>query len=388
MILASFNMGAFFSNSVMPILISLLIFGIIVLVHELGHLVAAKKNGVYVEEFAIGMGPKLYGFIKDETMYSIRILPLGGYCKMLGEDGSDGATNPRSFASKKVSQKIVIIVAGVVMNIVLAIILQFFLSAFEIVNLPIVKAVSTEYERNPALEAGIEPGDRILSINGSKIYVYEDVFISLLQSKDKPINLKIKKSDGQILEKNITPFYVEDRDTYIIGFSPVRMRSLFTEIIFNDEKAKADLIENFPKINFGEYVNYSVNQVVFNVRLIYISLKMLAFGEFKVSDMSGPIGIVTVVGETYNENVSKGFWQTILPLVRFAIMLSANLAVINLLPFPALDGGRLIFLIIEGLRGKPIDPEKEGMIHLVGFALLMCLAIFVAYSDIIKLIKN
>lgn len=350
------------------IIIGLLIFTVIVVVHEFGHFIVARKCGIFVEEFAIGMGPKLFTFKPGETLYSIRLIPLGGFCKMLGEDTD--SKEERAFNSKKVSSRCAVILAGAAMNFVLAFFTIIFISSFSSI---LTLKISKVSENSPAQKAGIEIGDQIIKVNGKKIGLFEDLPLALSESVGRELSFSIKKSSGEIVQKQITP--MKSGDYYILGIQGSEKLGFFAKSVAGLERA-----------GFGETINNAYHTMFFYVKIVTQGVTKLLTLNVKKEEMSGPIGIVSMIGTTYDETIGYGVFATVITMLRFMALLSVNIGMFNLLPFPALDGGRFIFLIIEGVRGKPIPPEREGMVHLVGFALLMILAVFIAYNDIVNIL--
>ncbi len=351
----------------MSIIIAIIVFSVIVLVHELGHFFAARKNGILVEEFAIGMGPKIFGVKKGDTLYSIRLLPLGGFCKMLGEDESSNDT--RSFSSKTVAQRIVVISGGVVMNFLLAFLIFVSLSLVDGFAKPVISSV---VEGMPAAKAGILPGDKIVSINGSKVNIYDDMSFAISESSGSSITFEIKRGNEK-MTKVITPEKIEN--SYFIGIKSSVISGLFGEAA-----------EGTVKGNILDYIVNGFWSVIFWIKLILVGIVRLFTFNVSINEMAGPIGMVSEINKTYVTTISQSVFVTIKVMAKYIAILSANLGVFNLLPLPALDGGRLVFLGIEGLRGKPLPPEREGMVHFIGFVLLMVLAGVIAFNDIAKLL--
>lgn len=350
----------------MSIIIALLIFGVIVVVHEFGHFIVARKNGILVEEFAIGMGPLIYGKKKGDTLYSIRALPLGGYCKMLGEDSSD--YNEGSFNNKKVFQRIAVISAGSIMNFLLSFIIVFILIS---VNGFSTLTVRTVLDNSPAATSGLQSGDTIIRINDRRLRIFEDVHFAFMNNGGSPVTMTINR-DGEIIAKEVTP--VLNNGRYMIGFSPQPNSGFFSPS--NESFERAGLIDTLVN-SFWTIVHY--------IRLVLFGLIQLFTFNVSIDDMAGPVGIVTLIDDAYQANRGINIWGTISQMATLAALISANLGVFNLVPFPALDGGRLIFLLVEAVRGKPVNPEREGMFHLIGFIMLMVLAVVVTFNDISRL---
>lgn len=334
----------------MKILIALLVFGVIVLVHEFGHFIMAKKNGIKVHEFAIGMGPKIFS-IKKDTEYTIRLLPLGGFIRMEGED--EESDHPDSFNRKSILQRISVIFAGPFFNIVFTILVL-------IVVLMTLGAPSTTIKQvmpdSPAKQIGLMEGDKIVNIDGKKIDSWDQLADTIEKSKGKELDVKISR-DGKEEEVKVTP--KNEAGSYKLGIVP------------KYEKNIANSFTGAVKMT----VNMAVQMVTFVGQLITGTLP-----KSQASAITGPVGIISMVGDA-----SQAGFINVLYLMA---IISLNLGIINLLPLPALDGGRLLFLIIEGLRGgKKIDANKEGMVHFIGFAVLMAFMVFITYKDIIRLMK-
>ena len=342
----------------MSIILALIIFSLIILIHELGHFLLAKRGGVTVEEFSLGMGPRLISTVKGGTRYSLKLLPFGGSCMMLGED--EATTEEGSFASKSVWTRISVIAAGPIFNFILAFVLSVIIIGSIGVDKPVILAVSEGF---PAAEAGIQKGDTILKMNGTKIRLSREVtnYVTFHQGEDVTF---VYEHEGE--ERTVTLSLEQNEGgRYIFGLSTV---SSYRE-----------------KVGAWETLKYSAYEVKYWIQTTISSLKMLFTGQVGINDMSGPVGVVTIIGDTYKESAADGGFYIWLNMLNISILLTANLGVMNLLPLPALDGGRLVFLIIEAIRRKRIDPEKEGMVHFVGLMLLMVLMIVVMFNDIRKL---
>lgn len=344
----------------MGIILAVLIFSAIILIHELGHFTLAKLNGIRVDEFSLGLGPTLIGKEIGGTKFSMKLLPFGGAC-MMGEDDAEDISEG-SFNSKSVWARISVIVAGPAFNLLLAWILCTIMVAWIGYVEPVITEVEDGYA---AAEAGMQAGDVITEIEGQNIYLWDEISLkNLMNFSGEPIKITYER-DGVETTVNLEPRMLED-DTYarmgIIG------------------PTKATTPGLFGSIQYGAYtVRYWVNYTI-------ESLKMLVTGQVGVDQMSGPVGIVNIVDDTYEASKSSGAAVVALSLMNIAILITANLGIMNLLPIPALDGGRLLFLIIEAIRGKRISPEKEGMVHFAGFALLMALMVFILFNDIQRLI--
>ncbi len=354
-----------------PILIGVFIFGLLILVHEWGHFIAARKNGVLVEEFAIGMGPKIFSVKPGETEYSLRLIPAGGFCKMLGDVGDDETStrNPRSFCNKPVWRRMIIILAGAIMNLVLTLVL---LTVIALTDGLATTTIATVTSGSPAEVAGFLPGDRVVKIDSTRTHIYEDLRLAMMKSRGRAVDITVER-EGQTLVRSVVP--EANGAIYIIGITATAKTGIF-------QKAE----EGFAKAGIFESISTSFWKVGFWIHMTFFSLSELFSANVSVNDMSGPIGVVTIIGDTYEAAAPYGLWVTIRSLMDFTAILSASIGIFNLFPIPALDGGRFVFLLVEGIRRKPIAPEKEGMVHLVGFVLLIALGMFIAYNDILKIL--
>ncbi len=340
----------------MNIIIALIIFSIIILFHELGHFLLAKKNGIRVNEFCLGLGPTLVGFTRGETKYSLKLLPFGGACMMEGEDGE--SQDEGAFNSKSVWARMSVVVAGPVFNFIMAWVFALIVIASVGFDRPVLTSVKEGF---PAEEAGLQAGDEIISINGSRVHFFREISQFSLFHKGETANVVFER-DGKRESVTLSPKLDEESGQSLLGMngSPYREKGTFLETI-----------------------SHSFYEVKYLICSTVESLRLLVTGKVGLKDLSGPVGIVKAMGDTYDTNQSAGgTGLAILSMVNFSIFLSANLGIMNLLPLPALDGGRLLFLIIEAIRRKKIDPEKEGMVHFVGLVALMALMVFVMFNDI------
>ena len=330
----------------MTIIYALLIICVLIFFHELGHFMAAKACGVKVNEFAIGMGPKVLKKQKRETLYSVRAFPLGGFCAMEGED--EDSQDERAFNRKSVWKKAIIIVAGAAMNLIIAIILMI---AVNYMNGVPTTTISQVEENSPAYTAGIQKGDKIISINDKKINSWDDVQAVKNAVNTRELNIKVQRKDTEL---NIKTTLKENDRNKIIGIVPV------------SEKNIVKAIANGPSATWNM------------AKSMYSGLYSLITGKVSAKELSGPVGIVYLI----NKGISRGF-ATVLYLTS---LISLNLAIINMLPLPALDGGRLLMVIIRRLTGKAISSKVEGVIHAVGLGLLLLLTIYVTWNDIVRFI--
>ncbi len=365
-------------STIISILLTIIIFSIVVLIHEGGHFFFARKNGIYVEEFAIGMGPILLKKQGKETLYTVRALPLGGFCRMLGED--EDCNDPRAFSSKSVRARIEVVLAGVVMNFILGFFIFFLIMSYEGFYTTKVGSVTENY---PAYNAGLQVGDEIVALNGERVNSYNDFSFKMMSVEPNDVNLTVER-DGEKIDMNMDLKYDEATGRNLMGFAPQYevgyLRSDET-VSTVEEKIGTDL----EKAGFFETAKETVSFITFYFKATVESLIGLVTGDTGLEAMSGPVGIVTVVGDEYEQAAQIGAAVVFESMLSLLGTLSLALAVFNILPIPALDGGRLIFLIIEGITGKPVNPKLEGTIHFVGFAALMLLAVIVTFSDISKL---
>lgn len=342
-------------TTIWTVIAAILIFCILIFVHELGHFITAKLLKIRVHEFALGMGPKLFSKQKGETLYSVRVFPIGGFCALEGEDTS--SEDDRALSNKPAWVKLIVLVAGSFMNILLGFILL--LLMFGTAKQIAVPQVATVAAESAAEACGVLPGDEILKINGKSIHVVGDLY----WEKDK-------------LTGEETELVVRRRgEKKILSITPEKTA----------EGISLGVSLGACKNNFFLTVKQGFYTTVFYSRVILETFIDLLRGNIGVSSMSGPIGIVSEIGSAVEETAQNG-WEGFLNLLQLAVLLTINLGVFNLLPVPALDGGRIFFVFVEMIRRKPIPPEKEGLVHMIGFALLILLSLFIAYMDVLRLI--
>lgn len=340
----------------MSYILALIIFSAIVIFHELGHFLLAKWNGIEVIEFSLGMGPRLLSHVWGDTRYSLKLLPIGGSCQMVGEE--EASDSAGAFGNKSVWARIAVVAAGPVFNFILAWVLALIIVGSVGYDNTMVDIIPD----SAAAEAGMEDGDQIISINGSRTWLYREVslYSSLHQGQTATV---VFERNGEKQTVVLTPKQ-SDTGAYLYGFSRTVQR----------EKGGA-----------LETVGYSCAEIRYWLKATVESLKMLIGGQVRLEEMSGPVGIVSTIGDTYKESRVDGWYYVTMNMIMIAIFLSVNLGVMNLLPIPALDGGRLVFLILEAIRGKAIPQEKESMVHFAGFVLLMGLMAVILFSDLHKL---
>lgn len=343
------------------LILFLLILGLIVLVHEFGHFIVAKKTGIYVYEFSIGFGPKLFSFKRknDETEYMIKLIPLGGYVAMageedLGEDDRLKIPDDRKLYNKSWIQRFLVMVAGVTNNFILGFLLLFIMGLINgaVFNTNEIKNIMKDY---PLYNAGVRDGDKIVKINGNKVKNYDDIQteIAIAGSKSK-LNIIVEKKDGTNKNISIKPKYNKEDKNYYYGIS----------IKSYEEKG---IIGAF------KYAGYKFKSIY---KSMIVVIKCLFTGKVGLNSLSGPVGIYSVV------DTAKANFVMLLYLTAY---LSINVGFINLIPFPAFDGGRVLFLIIEKIKGSKINPNVEASINAVGFICLMILMVIITIKDVINL---
>ena len=338
----------------MSILITIIGFGIMVFLHELGHFLTAKRFGVLVHEFAIGMGPKIFSFGKGETKYSLRLLPLGGYVKLEGENDVEENTNPRSFSNLPPFKRIIVLVSGALMNILLGILI------FTVINLKVgiqptvIGGIPEEFPSNKEIFA---VGDEITELEETNVHTMDDVSLFMSRNSEKAIDITVER-DGR--EFTIEDFKLhETPNGYKLG------------VMFNAKKARI-----FESAKFALYDTVNVTKAV------YFAVGDLITGKEDINTLSGPVEIVGAVGQVTEQ--TQGETRLIMILLLFA-MISVNLGIFNLLPFPALDGGSIIFALYELITRKKVKSEIVGYASVIGFVLLMMLALYVTVGDILAL---
>lgn len=440
------------------ILIGVLLFELIIFIHEFGHFITAKKSGIKVNEFSLGMGPKIFSFGKGETKYSLRIFPIGGFCAMEGED--EESPEPRAFNNAKVWKRMIVVIAGAVMNIILGFVLMF------VVVVQQDAYSSTEVQSFPATSfsscTGLQSGDVIKEINGygistsmdfnypistaelktvdgSTLEIYKEdcgnniynMAVSLVQDKNNKlsdeqvskVNELLSKSTNEIVKAKSKEdafsvyenYYKEINDACGIKDYKVEKiveketRKRYTADILVERNGEEKLLKNVqfftyttkdnsdPQVSidfyvkpiektFGSVISQTFKQTISTCKMIYASLGGLLTGKFGLKDMSGPIGIASAVTTVASESLSSGFMSAVNSIIYVMMIITVNLGLFNMLPFPALDGGRFVFLIIEAIRGKSVPRKVEAIVNGIGMGLLILLMILITANDIFKLI--
>lgn len=382
--------------TVLRILAALLCLTVLVTIHEFGHFIVAKLMGIKVNEFAIGMGPKLLKWGKGETVYSIRALPIGGFCAMEGED--EGAPTPsalggnadreesleeekddsRSFAKKKVWQRVLVVVAGATMNLLLGFVLLLVYNGLLQEPHPrynkvlfATTTISSVSEESSVYQTGLRSGDTIVEVNGRRILMYTDLSMEMQNDADGVLQMVVRREvdgKGQKVHLDAVTFAVEQDEKT------------------GQQYLKRDFSVLGVERTFWNTITYSAKQSVSIATMVWRTLVDLLQGDYGMNDLSGPVGTVDVLADVVGDTISGPnplvAWQN---LVFIMIVITINLGVFNLLPLPALDGGRLVFLIWEGVTRKPVPQKYEAIVHFVGIVLLLLLMVVVTYSDISKL---
>ena len=381
----------------LTILVALIIFGVIIMVHELGHFIMAKLMGVKVNEFSMGMGPKLFQFGKGETKYTLRAFPVGGFCAMEGEDSAgagevelpgrageseaeeiqaeevlaQAVPDPRAFNPKKVWRRILIVVAGPIMNLILGFLLL--LAYFGVCFVPnadgnVYFAYTTisSLQEGASSEDGLQTGDTILKLDGKTIFTDRDLVMVLSSADDDVFDIVVGREVNGKKEKvtlSQVPFQWFDSDKRGYTFTVLPVEQTLGSVITQSAKMECTV---------------SV--------MIWRSLGDMLTGKYGLRDLSGPVGTVDAIGDTVSGAIAEEHWQDGLGnVLLMVVLITVNVGIFNLLPIPALDGGRLLFLIWEGISRKPVPPKYEGMIHAIGLLLLLLLIVVVTFSDIMKL---
>lgn len=440
------------------ILIGVLLFELIIFIHEFGHFITAKKSGIKVNEFSLGMGPKIFSFGKGETKYSLRIFPIGGFCAMEGED--EESPEPRAFNNAKVWKRMIVVIAGAVMNIILGFVLMF------VVVVQQDSYSSTEVQSFPATSfsscTGLQSGDVIKEINGygistsmdfnypistaelktvdgSTLEIYKEdcgnnlynMAVSLVQDKNNKlsdeqvskVNELLSKSSNEIAKAkskedafSVYENYYKEinnacgiKDYKVEKIVEKETRKRYTADILVERNGEEKLLKNVqfftyttkdnsdPQVSidfyvkpiektFGSVISQTFKQTISTCKMIYASLGGLLTGKFGLKDMSGPIGIASAVTTVASESLSSGFMSAVNSIIYVMMIITVNLGLFNMLPFPALDGGRFVFLIIEAIRGKSVPRKVEAIVNGIGMGLLILLMILITANDIFKLI--
>lgn len=346
-------------GKVWPILIAILFFGLIIFFHELGHFTFAKLFKVQVNEFAMGMGPTLFKFKKGETKYALRLFPIGGFVSMEGED--EDSENERAFCKKPTWQRFIIVAAGGVVNLIMGVIIvAIMLSQTNLIGLPQIHS----FEENSVSSQYLQAGDKIEKINDKRVYSEYDLGFLMSRDKDGIIDFTVERN-GETVELNGVKFQTYDNNgtlTIVYDFIIKGVQPTFLSV------AKNAVLES---VSIG--------------RIVWISLLDLVTGQYGLSELSGPIGTVSFIADAAQTATQQTDYTYLLTLMA---MIAINIGLFNLLPLPALDGGRLFFMVIEMVFRKPVPRKYEGWVHAIGLVLLMLLMVVISFSDILRLIRG
>lgn len=344
-----------------PILFALLFFGVIIMIHECGHFTCAKLFKVKVNEFSLGMGPALFKRKKGDTLYAVRLFPIGGYVAMEGED--DASEDDRAFNKKPVWQKMIIVVAGALMNLILGFILMVLLltTSTDLIGTNTIKefypdAVSSQY--------GLQAGDRFVEIDGHHVWSELDLSFLMSRSQDGVFDFVVER-DGEKVTLNDVHFATEQQN----GITLIQ----YDFIIIGEQPGFLNIVKN------------AFTQSASIVRMVWLSVFDLVTGRYGMSELAGPVGTVDIIADVTAQAVSSGSLTNLLTIMAF---ITINVGVANLLPLPALDGGRFLFLAIEAVRRKPVNPKYEGYVHAAGLVLLLLLMVVVTYNDIARIVHG
>ncbi len=353
-------------TKILSILFALLIFEIIIVIHEFGHFIVARWNGVKVNEFAIGMGPALFKKQGKQTLFALRAFPIGGYCAMEGED--EESSDEGAFCKKSAPRKIAIVSAGIIMNILLGFIL---LIIYTCASGPITSTTVSKFYDDAVSNASLQEGDRILSVDGMRIFTASDLVYKFQNDEDGEFDMVVKRGGKKVDLPDVT---------FDMRKTEGGKNSLYIDFMVKPVALN-------PVTVAGE----SAKSVLTYGRLIYISLFDMVRGKYSLNDLSGPVGIVEqiddVIDSEKTENNTIDWHYLALDLLTMASLITINIGIFNLLPLPALDGGRLVFLFFELIFRHRVNPKFEGAVHLAGMALLLALMLVVTVSDVTKLFK-
>ena len=352
-------------------LAAVVVLGGIILFHEFGHYLLARLNGVAVVEFSVGFGPRLLSWVSKKTgiRYSLKLLPLGGSCAMLGEFGEDEDEKEEipdvkgvSFFDKGPLAKMAVIAAGPIFNFILAFVFSFVILSWAGIDLPVLAGTS---EGMPAQTAGLQEGDVITKLDGRKIHLSREISMYLMYSGQDPVQVEYQRYD-------------ESSASWTTGHTEIQPElkdgRYYLGVILRGYRSAAE--------SPLQLLQYSAYEVRYWILTVIDSLKMIAGGKVSTNDIAGPVRIVTIIDQTVEENTQYGFVTVVMNLLNLMVMFSANLGVMNLLPFPALDGGRLVFLLWELVTRHPVSQRVEGAVNMAGMALLMTFMVFVIFNDL------
>lgn len=348
-------------SKVWPYLVAILFFGLLISIHEFGHFTFAKLFKVRVNEFAIGMGPAIFKKKKGETLYALRLLPVGGYVSMEGED--EESTDENAFNRKKVWQRIIVVAAGAIMNLILGVVIVGVLLSMD--DLIATNKILYFEENAISQQTGLRENDEILEIDGKKVISGMDVSFLMTRSDDGVFDMTVRRDGEKVRLKDVT-FQTEKKDQFTL--------ITYDFVILGEEPTFLNVVKN------------SFAQTASMARLVWLSLFDLVTGQYGLTDLSGPVGTVNIIADMTSAAAESK--ENMINALNIMAFITINIGIFNLLPLPALDGGRLFFLVIEGIRRKPIKPKYEGYVHGAGLVLLLLLMLVVTFNDIVNLIKT
>ena len=351
----SIDVGAIWGK-VWPILVAILFFGVIIALHEFGHFFTAKLFKIRVNEYSIGMGPTLLKRKKGETQYSLRLFPIGGFVALEGED--EVSDDPRAFGNQKAWKRFIVIAAGATVNIILGLLLVCCMLAGE--KETSTRVVSGVSQQMLQIENGVREGDEVLKINGTRVFSARDLYYDLYRDEDGVFDLVVRR-DGkkvELTDLNVAYSAEEGYCDFIVGTTPVGILNI---------------------------VPGALRETVSMTKLIWLSLIDMIRGQYGLKDISGPVGTIGIVADTASEAISGKDYSTFIFILAF---ITVNIGIVNLLPLPALDGGRLLFIFIEIIARRPVPKKFEAIVHAAGFVLLIALMILITFNDIVNLIKK
>lgn len=330
-------------------------FLLLIIIHEFGHFIAAKLNGVQVNEFAVGFGPKLFGFKKGETKYSFNLIPLGGYCAMEGED--EQSDNERAFCRKKAWRRFIIVAAGAICNLLLGVVLV----AISLIPGERFSTTTVAKFADGATsgQSGLEVNDKILEVNDRRIFTTYDLSYAFTGISDGKVDMTVLRGGEKVELKDVT-FATDAYEG--INYLQVDF------YVYGEEK------------NFGNFVEQTFNQTISYARVVWFSLIDLIGGKFGLNAISGPVGVTAAIGSAAKQNA--------LNIIPIMALITINLGIFNLLPVPALDGGRLVFILYEMIFRKPVPQKYESLVHTIGIVVLFAFMILITFKDIMKLIMG
>lgn len=348
--------------NILLILIGVLLFGFVIFFHELGHFLTAKASGIRVDEFAIGMGPRIFSFQRGETKYALRLFPIGGFCSM-GED--EESSDPRAFGNKPVWKRILVIVAGGLFNVILGFFMMLIVLGQQDVY---ATTVISKFADNSALEiAGAQVGDRIVEIDGYAVYTDRDLSFAMAMADPGAVSMKIEREGERI-----------DLGTF----------TLHSQTLEDGKQAVAmDFWVQPEQRTFFGLLRRSAADTFSMARMVIETLKGMVTGRFGLNDVAGPVGTAQAISQAAGAGLEAGFGQAVNNILLMIIMITVNLGVVNLLPLPALDGGRLLFLLWEGVTRRPVPQKYEGYVHAAGFILLIGLMLLITANDILRIFR-